>query len=55
MIVNCWWQMQNGQNSTGAMQLMEQELLEVTFTNLFRTNCRTAHGAANRAVRPSGL
>ncbi len=54
-ITNSWQRLQNGSHTKKDIQLLNHELFESKFEGLFRTDYRTAHEAANRAGRPSGL
>jgi hypothetical protein len=55
LIANAWQRLQTRTHTPADMQLLRHELFESRFEGIFRTDYRTAHGAANRAGRPSGL
>lgn len=55
LIGNAWKRFQGGTHTPADIQLFQHELFEAKFEGIFRTNYRTAHDAANRAGRPSGL
>ena len=54
-IANAWKRLEQGTHSPRDIQLLEHELFESRFEGIFRTDYRTAHGAANRSGRTSGL
>ena len=54
-IANAWMRLQSGQHTAADIQLLQHELFESKFEGIFRTDYRTAHEAANRSGRPSGL
>ncbi len=54
-IANAWNRLQSGTHNAGDIQLLKHELFEAKFEGIFKTNYRSAHDAANRAGRPSGL
>jgi hypothetical protein len=54
-IANAWQRLRDGSYTAKDIQLLEHELFESRFEGIFGTNYRTAHGAANRSGRPSGL
>ena len=54
-IANAWRRLQGGAHTDADIQLLKHELFESRFEGIFRTNYRTAHDAANRSGRPSGL
>lgn len=55
MIANAWKRLENGIHLPKDLQLLEHELFESRFEGIFKTNYRTAHEAANRSGRLSGL
>lgn len=55
MIANAWVRLDQGQYQQKDLQLLEHELFEARFESLFQTDYRTAHDAANRSGRTSGL
>lgn len=55
LIANTWSRLQRGSHGPKDLQLMEHELFESRFEDLFHTDYRTAHQAADRSGRPSGL
>ena len=55
LIANAWSRLSQGESRPGDLQLMEHELFEARFESLFDTDYRTAHDAANRSGRESGL
>lgn len=55
LIANAWSRLQIGTHSPKDLQLLEHELFEARFEALFDTDYRTAHAAADRSGRPSGL
>ena len=55
LIANAWSRLQEGTHVTKDLQLLEHELFEARFEALFDTDYRTAHDAANRSGRHSGL
>jgi YD repeat-containing protein len=54
-IANAWGRLEAGGHTPGDMQLLRHELFESKFEGIFRTDYGTAHNAANRAGRPSGI
>jgi hypothetical protein len=54
-IANAWYRLEGGAHTAGDIQLLRHELFESRFEGIFRTDWRTAHDAANRAGRPSGV
>lgn len=54
-IANAWRRLQQGDHTPNDLQLLQHELFESKFEGVFKTDYRTAHDAANRAGRPSGL
>lgn len=54
-IANAWQRLQRGTHTKADIQLLEHELFESRFEGIFKTDYRTAHEAANRSGRPSGL
>lgn len=54
-IANAWSRLQQGTHPAGDLQLLAHEYFEARFEGLFHTDYRTAHEAANRSGRPSGL
>ena len=55
LIANAWSRLSQGKHFPKDLQLMEHELFEARFESLFDTDYRTAHDAANRSGRTSGL
>jgi hypothetical protein len=54
-IANAWGRLEAGTHTSGDMQLLQHELFESKFEGIFRTDYATAHNAANRAGRLSGI
>jgi Putative peptidoglycan binding domain len=54
-IANAWRRLESGTHTQKDIQLLEHEIFESKFEGIFKTDYRTAHGAANRSGRPSGL
>jgi len=54
-IANAWGRLQSGSHTDADIQLLEHELFESKFEGIFKTDYRTAHDAANRSGRTSGL
>lgn len=54
-IANAWSRLQQGAHGPADLQLLGHEYFEARFEALFHTDYRTAHEAANRSGRPSGL
>ena len=54
-IANAWRRLEAGTHTPKDVQLLAHELFESKFEGIFKTDYRTAHGAANRSGRPSGL
>ena len=54
-IANAWARLERGTHTPKDVQLLEHELFESKFEGIFKTDYRTAHDAANRSGRPSGL
>jgi uncharacterized protein RhaS with RHS repeats len=54
-IANAWGRLKSGSHTEKDLQLLEHELFESKFEGIFKTNYRTAHDAANRSGRTSGL
>ena len=54
-IANAWNRLSAGTHTRRDTQLLRHELFESKFEGIFRTNYRTAHDAANRAGRLSGI
>lgn len=55
LIANAWSRMQAGNHGPKDLQLVRHELFEARFEAIFHTDYRTAHQAADRSGRPSGL
>ncbi len=55
LIANAWSRLQGGTHGPKDLQLLEHELFEARFESLYHTDYRTAHEAANRSGRTSGL
>lgn len=55
LIANAWVRLDQGSYGPKDLQLLEHELFEARFESLFDTDYRTAHDAANRSGRTSGL
>jgi hypothetical protein len=55
LIANAWSRLQEGVHGPKDLQLLEHELFEARFESFFDTDYRTAHAAADRSGRPSGL
>jgi hypothetical protein len=54
-IANAWNRLVEETQTERDVQLLKHEYFESRFEGTFKTNYRTAHGAANRAGRTSGL
>lgn len=54
-IANAWRRMENGSHTPKDIDLMNHELFESKFEGIHKTDYRTAHDAANRSGRKSGL
>jgi hypothetical protein len=54
-IANAWNRLRQGTHTEADLKLLEHELFEARFEGIFGTDYRTAHDAANRSGRPSGL
>jgi hypothetical protein len=54
-IANAWKRLEGGNYTDKDIQLLKHELFESKFEGIFKVDYRTAHGAANRAGRLSGL
>jgi hypothetical protein len=54
-IANAWKHLEGGNYTDKDVQLLKHELFESKFEGIFKVDYRTAHGAANRAGRLSGL
>ena len=54
-IANAWRRMENGSHTSKDIDLMNHELFESKFEGIHKTDYRTAHDAANRSGRKSGL
>jgi hypothetical protein len=54
-IANGWGRLDTGAHTAGDLQLLQHDLLESKFKGIFRTDYATAHNAANRSGRPSGI
>jgi hypothetical protein len=54
-IANAWKRLEGGNYTDKDVQLLKHELFESKFEGIFKVDYRTAHGAANRAGRLSGL
>ena len=52
---NVWNRLEAGIHTAGDMQLLRHEFFEAKFEGIFRTDYATAHNAANRADRLSGI
>lgn len=55
LIANAWSRMQAGNHGPKDLQLVRHELFEARFEGIFHTDYRTAHQAADRSGRTSGL
>ena len=55
LITNAWRRLEAGNHLPKDIQLLEHELFESRFEGIFGVDYRTAHGAANRSGRLSGL
>ena len=55
MISNAWKRLESGTHLPKDLQLLDHEYFESRFEGIFKTNYRTAHEAANRSGRLSGL
>ncbi|WP_417798611.1 hypothetical protein [Terasakiella pusilla] len=54
-IVNAWNRLEKGTQTDADIKILNHELFESKFEGIFRTDYRTAHEAANKVGRPSGL
>ncbi|HEY9420625.1 MAG TPA: RHS repeat-associated core domain-containing protein, partial [Thermoanaerobaculia bacterium] len=54
-IAHAWQRLQKGTQTTDDLKLLEHELFESKFEGIFKTDYVTAHKAANRSGRHSGL
>jgi hypothetical protein len=54
-IANAWKRLEGGNFTDKDVQLLKHELFESKFEGIFKVDYRTAHSAANRAGRLSGL
>ena len=54
-IANAWRRLQSGSHTESDIGLLRHEVFEARFERMYGTDYRTAHDAANRAGRPSGL
>lgn len=55
MTANAWKCLENGVHFPKEIQLLEHEFFESRFEGIVKTDYRTAHEAANRSGRLSGL
>lgn len=54
-IAEAWYRLVNNQFGSDDLKLLEHEYFESRFESLFKTDYRTAHNAAIRSGRSSGL
>jgi hypothetical protein len=54
-ISEAWYRLMNDKFNHDDLKLLEHEYFEARFESLFKTDYRTAHDAAVRSDRPSGL
>ena len=55
LIADAWERLQRGDFESGDIDLLHHELFESRFEGIFKTDYRTAHDAANRSGRYSGI
>lgn len=54
-IAEAWKRLESGMHTESDFLILRHEYFESRFEGIFKTDYRTAHNAANRAGRPSGL